>query len=79
MKRDVLREYPFDEVAPRGTDTLFQLACRRAGLTTYASDEFNFCYVRHAEGEDHLWQITKSNLLKKGVLLPDFDLTRLCI
>jgi glycosyltransferase involved in cell wall biosynthesis len=79
VKSSVIREFPFDESAPRGTDTLFQLACRRAGLTTYASDEFNFCYLRRADIHEHLWQITKLGILKSAVLLPGFDRSQIFV
>lgn len=79
VKRDAVREFPFDETAPSGSDTMFQLACRRAGMTTYASDEFNFCYVRHPGAEGHLWKITRADLLRRGALLPSFDRGQLCV
>jgi hypothetical protein len=77
-KRELFREFPFDESAPRGTDTLFQLACRRAGMTAYACDEFNFCYVRRSNADGHLWQITRRGILKNSVPLPGFDVSGLC-
>lgn len=79
VARDVIRQIPFDEAAPRGTDTIFQLACRRAGYTTYVSDEFNFCYIRHANVHQHLWQKAKSDILKDSIPLPGFELSQVCI
>lgn len=79
VARDVIRRIPFDEAAPRGTDTIFQLACRRAGFTTYVSDEFNFCYVRHACVQQHLWQKAKSDILTDSIPLSGFELSQLCI
>jgi glycosyltransferase involved in cell wall biosynthesis len=79
IKRDVIRDFPFDETAPHGTDAIFQRACRRAGLTIYASDEFNFCHLRRAGAEGHLWQITKEGVLEDAVLLASFDRSRMCV
>ncbi len=72
-KREILREFAFDENSPSGTDTLFQVACRRAGKTIYAADEFNFCCMRHDNGEGHLWQKTRERFLENAVPLPSFD------
>jgi glycosyltransferase involved in cell wall biosynthesis len=52
VKRDVLRRFPFDEDALHSTDTIFQLECRHAGMTNYASDELNFCAMRRSGAED---------------------------
>lgn len=79
VKRDVLLRFPFDETAPRSTDTLFQLACRRAGMTIYASDEFNFCYRRRAGNEGHVWQVSKDTILKSAHLLASFDYGQVCV
>ncbi len=79
FRREAIRFFPFDEAAPRGTDTIFQLACRRAGLTTYVSDEFNFCYMRRAGAEGHLWPLSKRGMLKNAVLLPSFDREGICV
>ena len=78
VRRELLLRFPFDERAPRGTDSLFQLVCRRAGLTIYASDEFNFCYRRRAGNRDHLWQVEKETILKSAHLLPAFDRSQVC-
>lgn len=79
VKREILLRFPFDEAAPRSTDSLFQLACRRAGMTIYAADEFNFCYQRRAGNEGHLWQVTKEMILKSAHLLPGFDRDQVCV
>ena len=79
VKRAAAREFPFDETVPSSTDTIFQLACRRAGMTAYASDEFNFCYQRRAGAEGHIWKTTKADLLKSGIVLPSFNRSELCV
>jgi glycosyltransferase involved in cell wall biosynthesis len=79
MKHEVVRELPFDESAPHGTDSLFQQACRRAGLTTFASDEFNFCYLRRASNAGHLWRTTKKDILENALLLPAFAREKVCV
>ena len=79
VKRDVLLRFPFDEAAPSGTDALFQLVCRRAGMTIYASDEFNFCYRRRAGNEGHVWQVSKDTILKSAHPLTSFDCSQLCV
>jgi glycosyltransferase involved in cell wall biosynthesis len=79
VKRDLLLRFPFDEQAPRSTDSLFQLACRRAGATIYAADEFNFCYQRRAGNDGHLWRVTKDMILNGAHLLPGFDCDQVCV
>jgi glycosyltransferase involved in cell wall biosynthesis len=79
VSRELLLRLPFDEEASRGTDSLFQLACRRAGLTIYAADEFNFCYRRRAGNVGHLWQVEKETILKSSQLLPAFDCGQVCV
>jgi glycosyltransferase involved in cell wall biosynthesis len=79
VKRDVLLRFPFDEQAPRSTDSQFQLVCRRAGATIYAADEFNFCYQRRAGNDGHLWQVTKDMILNSAHRLPGFDRDQVCI
>jgi hypothetical protein len=64
VKRDLLLRFPFDETKPRSADALFQVTCRRAGMTIYASDEFNYCCRRRAGGEDHLEQVSKDAVLQ---------------
>jgi glycosyltransferase involved in cell wall biosynthesis len=79
IKREVFRAIAFDESAPRGTDGIFGLACRRAGMTIYASDEFNYCYMRRVGGEGHLWQIKEENFLKSAIPLPSFQYGGVCV
>jgi hypothetical protein len=79
VKREVMREFPFDEHALRSTDTIFQLECRHAGITTYASDEFNFYIARQPEARGHLWPIAKENILKNAFVLPSSDPDQLYI
>ncbi len=78
-KSEVVREFPFDESAPHGTDALFQVACRRAGMTTYAADEFNFCCLRRMGNVGHLWRPKKEAILENAVVLPSFDLDRISV
>jgi tetratricopeptide (TPR) repeat protein len=79
FKRDVLLRCPFDEIAPYGEDTLFQLACRRAGMTIYASDEFNFLYKRRAGNAGHLWKIRKDDFMQDACVFAQFDSRTLCV
>jgi glycosyltransferase involved in cell wall biosynthesis len=78
-KRNVIRRFPFDESAPHGTDVLFQAKCRSAGMTIYASDEFNFCYFRRSDSAGHMWRTRKAKILQDGLLLAPFDRSQLCV
>jgi glycosyltransferase involved in cell wall biosynthesis len=78
VKRDVIRRFPFDERAPHGTDVLFQLSCRSAGMTIYASDEFNFCYFRRPDSAGHMWRTRKAKILQDGFVLASFERSQLC-
>jgi hypothetical protein len=78
VRSDAIRRFPFDERAPQGTDSLFQASCRAAGMTTYASDEFNFCYFRRTDNAGHLWQAQKAKILKDGFTLASFERSQVC-
>jgi hypothetical protein len=65
VRRDVFDQVAFTRVR-RGTDTLFQRACRARGLGIYSSDPYNFVHVRHPEGASHTWGISDEELLEKS-------------
>lgn len=64
IRRRVFDELSFTPV-PRGTDTVFQRACRARGLRIYSSDPYNFVHVRHSPGASHTWTISDEELLQK--------------
>ncbi|MDJ0351360.1 glycosyltransferase [Pseudarthrobacter sp. PH31-O2] len=62
---DVFRSSPFPAVSS-GEDTRFLRDVGAAGGVIYASDRFNYCQQRAAEG--HTWDITDAELLASGEL-----------
>lgn len=62
IRREVFDTVRFTPVR-RGTDTVFQRACRRAGMRIYSADPYNFIHVRHHEKSSHTWQVEDSELL----------------
>jgi glycosyltransferase involved in cell wall biosynthesis len=66
----MMHRYVFDEVmfpdVPSGMDTRFFQAVEQVGLRVYATDRFNFLYIRGVEGEGHTWRRGDARILRNG-------------
>nr|WP_274708027.1 glycosyltransferase [Arthrobacter sp. H16F315] len=62
---DVFRSHPFAAVG-NGEDTRFLRDVVAGGGVVYASDRFNYCQQRAAQG--HTWKVSENELLGSGVL-----------
>lgn len=62
---DVFRSNPFAAVG-NGEDTRFLRDVVAGGGVVYASDRFNYCQQRAAQG--HTWKVSENELLASGVL-----------
>lgn len=64
-RRALAQRIPFADL-PRRVDTTFLAEVRRAGLTVYAADRFNFVSVRRADAGSHTWPISDREIMARS-------------
>ncbi|MDW5328814.1 glycosyltransferase [Plantactinospora sp. KLBMP9567] len=64
MRRDLCDAVKFAD-RTRGEDIAFLIDCARQGCATYATDRFNYVYVRHADKSRHTYQPDDLDLLSR--------------
>lgn len=65
LRRALAERIPFEDL-PRAVDTTFLAKVRRAGLTVYAADRFNFVSVRRPDPDSHTWPITDREIMARS-------------
>ncbi|MGX7674336.1 glycosyltransferase family protein [Plantactinospora sp. DSM 117369] len=64
MRRDLCGVVKFAD-RTRGEDIAFLIDCARQGFATYATDRFNYVYVRHTDKSRHTYQPDDLDLLSR--------------
>jgi hypothetical protein len=64
MRRELCDEVRFADLT-RGEDSRFVIDCAQRGFATYATDRFNYVYVRHADASRHTYRPDDLELLSQ--------------
>lgn len=67
-KKEVFKRIKFKKLKC-GEGTVFLQECAALGVRMYATDKYNYVYIRHADLDSHTFKIPNEELIKTGTII----------